>query len=196
MSVAESKVKQVLENPLEYDGWTIQGLGMLRLHLDGQRDTRLHIWDTQTALNDQLSAHDHPWDIVSSMIYFGSMGNQRYAIGDDGDIPIQISRVLCGIGSDFEGGTTAGMMTELGSREEYGPGEKYSLEATEFHNSFPSRGAVTVIERRERPDLELAGDRKMATICWSGEQDWYREGFNRVATVDEILHFTGLVALS
>lgn len=196
MSIAESRVKEIIKRPLDYDGWTIQGLGMLRLHLDDSNETRLHIWDTQTALNDQTSAHDHPWDIVNSTVYFGAMGNQRYGLSNEGDIPIQISRVLCGIGSDFEGESTTGFMFELGERELYEPGGSYSIDATEFHNSFPERGTVTVITRRFRPDLEQIVGRRVATICWTGDEDWERDGFNRVATKDEILHFTGLVALN
>jgi hypothetical protein len=33
MAVAESLVRDILQDPLAHDGWTIQGLGMLRLEI-------------------------------------------------------------------------------------------------------------------------------------------------------------------
>jgi hypothetical protein len=186
MTVAESIVCKILQNPLDHNGWTIQGLGMLRLELDSAGRERLHIWDPGTALNDAASAHDHPWDINESRIYFGSMSNQRYERVSAGGFPMQEARVMCGVGSHLVGEPRPVLLDRARPLEHYDPGDSYSMRAEEFHNSFPTPGAVTVIHRTFRPD------RNIATICWSGGGSWNQDGFTRVATKEEILHFTGL----
>jgi hypothetical protein len=185
MAVAESLVRTIIERPLEYSGWTVQGLGMLRLELDDTRVDRLHIWDPSKELNSVRSAHDHPWDIEESAIYFGFMGNQRFWESDTGAIPMRAQAVQCGIGSRLLGDPRP-VLLEAGPMEGYEPGERYSMGAEEKHDSFPVPGTTTVIRRRFRDD------RNIATICWEGEGAWQEEGFTRVATVGEILHFTGL----
>lgn len=190
MAVAESEVREILRNPLDHDGWTIQGLGMLRLHLNTDRSQRLHIWDPSQAFDTRLSLHDHPWDILSSTVYFGRMGNVRYEIADEGDVPVQVSEVVCGVGGYLRGDTREGYARVIGEREEYLPGESYSMQAEEFHTSYPDTGTVTVIEKGFRDN------RSIATLAWTGGGEWSYDGeFARPATVEEIQHFTGLVAV-
>lgn len=188
MAMAESKVREILAHPLDYNGWTIQGLGMLRLHLNDQHTERLHIWDPNMVLNNVVSAHDHPWDLDAT-IYFGKMGNQRYSIGGKTGVPAQGSLVNCGLNSHFVGEVFQTTLLEEKGLELYVPGSSYHMEAEELHDSFPEPGTVTVINKGPRPE------RDVATIIWLGGGAWQEEGFTREATKDEILHFTGLVAL-
>lgn len=185
MSLAESKVREILRDPFGHDGWTVQGLGMLRLDMGTQR---LHIWDPDTALNQVVSAHDHPWD-MDSRIYFGKQGNQRFTLREAeevGGLVVQVSKVVCGVGSHLEGAPGAGRLVEAGAYESYGPGERYAMRAEELHDSFPEPGTVTVIDRGYRDD------RSLATICWAGSSGWQQEGFTHVASREEIQHYVGL----
>jgi hypothetical protein len=184
--IAESRIRAILADPFEHNGWTIQGLGMLRLELD-EKD-RLHIWDPRAALNEVSSVHDHLWDFTS-FNYFGGMGNQRYVLDAADGVAMQMSRVQCGVGSHLLGEPRHVMVAEEGPQEEYGPGEQYSMKAEEFHESFPLSGTVTVIRR------QLRRNRDIATVCWAGGGEWKQEGFTRHATRDEILRFVRQVRL-
>lgn len=184
----ESEIADILNHPLDYDGWVAAGLGLLRLPLNDERTERLHIWDTEQALNDVASAHDHPWDLDAT-IYFGKMGNQRYRTSDEGGVPAQGSSVVCGVGGYLTGENFQTRLHEAADLEVYEPGETYHMEAEEFHNSFPDRGTVTVITKGLRPE------RNIATILWASQEPWKQEGFTREASAEEIMHFVGLVAL-
>lgn len=190
MSISETKVREILNHPLEYDDWVIQGLGMLRLPLTPDGSERLHIWDPQRALNEQPSVHNHPWDIVESRVYFGQMGNQRYAISENGNLPMTASDVNCGVGSHLMGEPRPVAIAEVSDFEVYEPGEHYAMDAEEFHNSFPVTGTVTIMKRNFKEN------RHLATICWAGDEEWKQANFTREATRGEILSFTGLVALT
>lgn len=184
--IVESKVRKILADPLAHNGWTVQGLGMLRLELNGT--DRLHIWDPRAALNQVSSVHDHAWDFTSFSL-FGGIGNQRYVLDAAEGVAMQASQVQCGVGSHLIGDPRPVVVAEAAPQEEYGPGEHYSMRAEEFHNSFPLPGTVTVIRRRFRDD------RDVATICWAGGGEWKQEGFTRDATHDEILRFVRQVRL-
>jgi hypothetical protein len=183
--IAESEVRAILAHPLAYNGWTVQGLGMLRLELTPDGSVRLHIWDPDAAKNTAASAHNHPWDIERSQIYSGSMGNQYFELDVADGVQMQASLVRCGVGSHLLEKPRLVMVSEAGPREIYGPGEQYSMSAEQFHDSFPTPGTVTVIRRRLR-DIDTA------TICWAGGGAWNQEGFTRMATPMEILHFAAL----
>lgn len=189
MTVAESVVREILRNPFDYSGWTIQGLGMLRLEMGPGNRERLHIWDPGSALNDVLSVHDHNWDIDQSYIYCGSMGNQRYVRAGEGGLLMQEAQVKCGVGSHLVGELRESSWAPEAPLETYGPGECYSMRAEEFHYSLPTVGTVTVISRTFRPE------RDVATMCWLGGGSWNQEGFTRLATKEEILYFVNLARL-
>jgi hypothetical protein len=123
---------------------------------------------------------------------FGKQGNQRFKLSSEesaGAIAVQISKVVCGIGSHLEGTAEKGWLVKAGELEVYGPGEGYYMDADELHDSFPEPGTVTIIDREARDDKALA------TICWAGGGDWKQEGFTRVATLEEIQEYAGLAAL-
>lgn len=183
MSVTESRVKEILAHPFDHD-WSIQGLGMLRTYLDDEHIERLHIWDTDRAVTEVSTIHDHPWDF-SSRIVAGRLYNQRYQHSyslTDGD-PFHTSQIHCGAGGGLIGATHR-VRLSLDPIEGYEPGDVYSQSAPELHQSDPSRGAVTVISRTFR------AERDIATVCWR-TGDWV-SAEPRSATMAEIEHFIGL----
>lgn len=181
----EAQVRAVLRDPLAGGRvWTIQGLGMLRTYLDPEEVERLHIWDTGAAVPDVSTIHDHPWDFESRIVS-GQVVNQRFDVLDAARpnmvaMPFYRARIRCG-----EGG---GLVSEpdpvlvlAHAPEEMGPGAGYSQEAAEVHESFPDRGAVTVIRRTFRTD------RDHATVLWQ-HGDWV-SAEPRLATPAEVMGF-------
>jgi hypothetical protein len=179
---SERAVLHVLHNPLGRD-WSIQGFGMLRTYLDTEQAHRLHIWDAARANEEVSTIHDHPWDFTSRL-YSGTLTNVRF-IEDETAQLYQGARIRCGVG----GGLVDDGPAELhGLREEadglYLPGDTYSMEAPELHESLPSAGAVTVISRT------FKGDRDHARVFWA-TGDWVTAE-PRKATPAEVLAFTKL----
>lgn len=186
-AITESAVNEILAHPFDRD-WTIQGFGMLRTYLDDERVGRLHIWDADQAVDDVSTIHDHPWDFTSRIVR-GSIRNERFLNHE------QLSNTMCSApemwSAKIRCGEGGGILTDaqrvrICSKgvERYDTGESYSMEAPELHESFPSRGAVTIIER------SFHADRDIATVCWrSGE--WV-SAEPRPATRAEIEHFVGL----
>jgi hypothetical protein len=182
----QASVLQILANPFDYK-WTIQGFGMLRTYLDSEHSERLHIWDPDIAVPEVSTIHDHPWDFTSR-IFLGQLRNQRYVLDAPHGDKFTTARVRCGAGGGLIGPprqTVIGQPTD--SAEHYGPGDMYSQEAPEFHESFPSPGTVTVITRSFLPSRDIAN------MCWRTGQ-WV-SGEPRPATREEIEHFVSLTRL-
>lgn len=179
--IAESKIDEILNSPFDYE-WSIQGFGMLRTYLDTEHVQRLHIWDPQEAVIDVSTIHDHPWDF-KSLVVRGTLQNQRYNVTPADDGNYESMQIVCGIGGHTIGNSvpTHVVGTPI---ETYVSGDTYNMEAPEFHESLPSRGAVTVIERK------FHVERDIATVCYTGE--WV-SAEPRLATKDEITHFINLV---
>jgi hypothetical protein len=181
MSYTESLVNDVLANPFDHE-WSIQGFGMLRTYLDDERMDRLHIWDAEQAVDDVSTIHDHPWDF-SSRIVRGHLKNQRYDVDAEHGAQFMTQQIVCGVGGHSIG-VPRPTLIRPHAPEVYRAGEQYGQEATEFHESFPSRGAVTVITR------SFKADRDIATVCWRNG-DWV-SAEPRPATRAEIDHFIAL----
>ena len=180
--VTESKINEVLAHPLDYE-WSIQGFGMLRTYLDDEHVHRLHIWDVDAAVQDVSTIHDHPWDFTSRIVG-GAIRNQRFVIhGSDAAPEFWRARIRCGEGGHM---LTEPERVRICSEgvEQYVRGQSYSMLAPELHESFPSRGAVTVISR------SFHADRDTATVCWRSG-DWVTAE-PRPATRAEIEHFAAL----
>lgn len=166
--------------------WSIQGFGMLRLYLDDGQVGRLHIWDTkQMAVEDVSTVHDHPWDLDSRIIS-GMLCNQRYERNGAGEGSEHWKAVLIRTG---EGGHPLHDPVDWFLRpkppETYHPGDKYHQDAPEIHESLPSRGCVTVVERTfSRP-------RDIATSLYRNTPEWV-SAEPRPATKEEVDHFVGL----
>lgn len=186
-------VRTILERPYAFD-WTMQGLGMLRLYLRGQHGAgdvmRLHIWDPDMAVENVSAIHDHPWGFTSTVLA-GTMQNVRYwedaacpgtECRDCGDY--QRIRIRCGVGGCAVSEIESAALHRL-NIERYGAGEVYSQDAEELHRSFPSRGAVTIIERHF-----TGADRDHANVYWKSGP-WV-SAEPRPATRAEVQHMTEL----
>lgn len=178
----EREVREILCNPFDRK-WTLQGFGMLRTYLDDDEVGRLHIWDVdEMSVPDVSTIHNHPWDFASRIVS-GHLDNQRYVVVPTTDGEYTAADLRTG-----EGGGLAAAPYQVQvvphEIECYSPGETYSQEAFEYHESLPKWGTVTVIERKfTRP-------RDYATVCWS-TPTWV-SAEPRLATQAEIVHFTEL----
>jgi hypothetical protein len=174
-------VMNALAHPFDYE-WSLQGFGMLRAYLDAEQIIRLHIWDLGSAFPDVSRIHDHPWDFTSRIVT-GQMGNQRYTVdGPDGEEFLS-ARIRCGEQAQLLEEPTRALVSAQ-PQESYGPEERYSQEATEFHESFPLPGTVTVIQRSFKKNREIA------RVLWR-EGPW-GDAKPRPATQEEVKHFIGL----
>lgn len=177
----ESEVLAILRDPY-HRKWTIQGFGMLRLYLADDEVERLHIWDQSMSVEDVSTVHDHPWDLTSRIIS-GRMGNQRYVrdlVGDQWNAV----RIRTGEGGHVLADPEHWLLRPL-ETEVYEPGESYHQDAPEIHESLPTPGTVTVVERT------FSRKRDVATSCYRDTPDWV-SAEPRPATVLEIEHFVRL----
>jgi hypothetical protein len=179
-----SEVTAILAHPFDYD-WSIQGFGMLRAYLDPDHVWRLHLWDLDSAFPDVSRIHDHPWDFTSRIVV-GRMDNQRYEVdGPEGE-PYQSARILCGESAHLlEEPVTA--LVAPKATEHYGPEDFYAQEAPEFHESFPTAGAVTLVKRNFKQN------RDVARVLW--REGVWGDAAPRPATQQEIEHFVSLAML-
>lgn len=179
----ESKIKEILTDPFDYV-WTLQGFGMLRTYLDNDEVERLHIWDTNSAVPDVSVIHDHPWDFTSRIIS-GRLTNQRYVFDPEDGEEVSVAFIKTGEGGGLRTEPYKIHVISL-EPEHYVPGDLYGQLAAEVHESIPSNGTVTLIERK----FYGPRDDQVATVCWR-TGDWV-SAEPRPATHYEILHFTGL----
>lgn len=150
MNHTANLIHSILTNAKRFE-WSIQGLGMLRLYLDG--DCRLHVWSKAHIAEAVTPVHDHPWDFDSTIIS-GSLTNLIYQPREQG-LPYFKQRILCGPGGGIDGEPTPiGLICT--SRQAYGPGDSYAQKAEVIHESMPEDGCVTLIKRTQRPDTEHA----------------------------------------
>lgn len=138
------------------DGWTIQGFGMVRFHLD---DTyRINIWDLNHRVENVSDIHTHPWDF-DSVVVAGDVLNQRFidvgyhnvvskskSIKPDW-LPVNHMRITPGVhGGGIE---DLGLTHLVALKPETVPaGATYSQSADEIHRSLPTHLSITMNERR------------------------------------------------
>jgi hypothetical protein len=167
-------VHAILKNHATYD-WSIQGLGMLRLHLS--EGVRLHVWDGRFATTDGDSTiHAHPWDF-HSFVVSGEVRQQRFTEDPQGLYGFSRVTIRCGCG----GGPVAA--PEYASliahpEERYSAGECYTQEAHEIHESAPTDGTVTLVTRTFKTDTEHA------FVYFTGDE--WRSAEPRAATREEV----------
>ncbi len=164
VSLIRALVKHVLMNALDYK-WSLQGFGMLRLHLDDEH--RLNVWDSRFRVPNVSMMHTHPWDF-KSLVVSGTLVNQRYAIEKtkmwpDGEV-YHSALIKPGTGGGMLG-TVAGVVADptkienlwllAKKTENFRTGDVYSQKADEIHVSHPSDGAVT-LNKRTRVGEDLA----------------------------------------
>lgn len=157
-----SLIRTILNNPHDFDDWTLQGFGMLRLYLT--KAIRLHLWHSEFAVADVSLLHDHPWDF-ESYIVSGRLVNYRYAEVLHNGSPWQYSKIKCGAGGGMRSDPERVLLVES-SPEILVGGNIYNQRSDEIHKSIPDDGTVTLIEREFKPDTEHA------RVFWPVGQDW------------------------
>lgn len=178
-----AEIMPILLDPLRHQGWTIQGLGMLRLFLSPDKKRRLHVWHSHLRVQDVSTKHTHPWDL-ESVVVAGKLINRRSyeAIGQ----PTH-NRVLirCGAeGCELEPPTPVCLVPK--PIEIYEPGQKYSQLANEIHDSGYVDGTVTICDR----DYDFTKEER--AYVYYGLNDQWGSARPRDAKPWEILTYCGL----
>lgn len=167
----------VLSDPHKYD-WTIQGFGLLRMHMDG--DARFHIWDHSRAYHNVSMIHDHAQWGLHSTIVCGALTNVRFVESDVG-IPYNHMRIIAGAGGrPLEEPSVIKLRAQ--ERELYGPGDCYFQQPDEIHITTAKRGTVTVMQKFP------TADGTTARVFWPIGKQW-GSAEPRKATKDEIESF-------
>lgn len=176
-------VENILKHP-EGFSWQMQGLGMLRIYLDGAKKFRLHIWDSALRVPGVSALHNHPWDLKSKVVA-GVYKQYRYVpIQTYHTIREEFNRVTikCGEGA----ACTSDVEKVLLSRqplEEYTEGQEYFQQASEIHWSIPEDGTVTLVDRTPKEDADHA------CVYWRGKGGWVTAE-PRLATAEEVKSVT------
>jgi hypothetical protein len=174
-------VRPILEAPLYYH-WTVQGFGMLRTYIDGNKVWRLNVWNKALVVPNVSTIHNHPWHF-ESWIIAGRFANRRYTEEQIGTA-YSVATIKTGEGGGVRSETTAVSLRSHGD-EMYRPGDHYKQRADEIHESFYSNGCVT-LNKRER-----VGDGEHARVYWPAGLEWV-DAEPRAATEEEITTTAGL----
>lgn len=187
-ALTERGILDILKHPLD-EPWTIQGFGMLRLYLADDQISRLHIWDTEEmAVEDVTRTHDHPWDFTSRIVS-GSLTNLRFNYGTIYSGADHWAGMVIKTGEDAKGlADPEDFWLDPSEPEHYVPGDVYHQDAPEIHESMPSRGAVTLVERT------FSRERDRATVFFRKGDSWV-DARVKPATKAEIMHFTRLALI-
>lgn len=166
------EVRDLLEHP-ERCQWQVQGFGMLRTYLEGPTEPRLQVWDQRLATWHNNAIHDHPW-AFTSVIVAGVLFNQRFDITTYQkhlEPDMQGRGLTNGHMTEIIPGTRGGQLSERPVRpcsirpkpvEVYSMGDTYSQTHREMHLTRYQQGTVTLIERFDREEADLA------RIAWYG----------------------------
>lgn len=154
-------VEFVLYNAHKFT-WSLQGLGMLRLYLPNE--ARLHIWDKTFAYPNASPIHDHAQWALQSTIISGRLFNTRYIECVDG-VSYNYAIFKAGFGTQQK---TQQQQIKLQrqNNEEYGPGDTYSQNPAEIHETNSIRGTVTIMQKYPTIDGETA------RIFWPVGEEW------------------------
>lgn len=161
-------------------GWSLQGLGMLRKYLTADKRFRLHVWDSRYRTPDVSMMHTHPWDF-ESVVVAGGVNNHRYIRSAYGRIPVMEMDIICGEGGGPCPADARQVSLEGLPTESFSEGQTYTQKAEEIHVSFPTDGAVTIIDRRFHEDTETA------KVFYEVDGEWV-SAEPRPATTLEVMH--------
>jgi hypothetical protein len=175
--------RHILSNCKNYH-WTLQGFGMLRLHLPDNH--RLHVWNHHYAVCDVSTIHDHlQWGLHSTIIG-GALVNRILEIDPNGDSHM-VGVIKPGIQETpgkvlwREPPKPCGLYEV--SRRVYLPGEQYEQAPSVIHESLPEDGTVTLIRKTPTED-------ESARIFWPIQAEWV-SAEPRAATRNEIESICG-----
>ncbi|WP_101926976.1 MULTISPECIES: hypothetical protein [Luteimonas] len=162
--------------------WTLQGFGMLRLHMGC--DMRLHARSPDHAVPNVSTIHDHLQWGLTSLVICGNVENRIFREWHDGAMDSRRMHGVVlkpGVGTAFKS-ERFDTSLKLASRREYTAGERYSQEPSVIHESVPMPGTVTLMQKRPTQD-------ESARVFWPHGQDWV-SAEPRAATADEISAIT------
>lgn len=180
MNLDKLLVKTILRNAVNLGrGWTVQGLGMLRLYLDDS--TRLHVWNSRFIIPGVSPLHTHPW-AFDSIVVAGTVRQRRYTekICTEYIQSFNRAQITCGANAKIEQQDKV-WLSEL-PEEVFNEGQSYRQWAEEIHRSYPEDGTVTLVTRH------FQADREHAYVYWQGENGFV-SAEPRNATPEEIQVF-------
>lgn len=182
--ITRDLVRTILLKANQY-AWTVQGFGMLRLHLSDS--VRLNLWHRDFRVPNVSMMHTHPWDF-DSLIVSGQIVNVRYnrqALGPDDAFAFYSQGVI-------KPGPGGGLLEDRGTvnliecyPEYYRAGDCYHQKHDEIHVSHPGNGTVTVNYRQR-----IGED--TALVFWPYGTSWV-SAEPRHATLDEVKRFVDAV---
>ena len=172
----------VLKYPDRHE-WSLQGFGMLRTYLGP--DLRLHIWDPDFRVEAVSDIHDHPWHF-ESIVLSGWIENRRYCIKEGSPFTSHNQgRIICGPNPAERGPKDVKpVLLHQWCEGVFRPGDVYRMQADELHASFPSPGAVTLVQR-----AKANKDPELAFVYWPIGSEWVGAE-PRPATRDEVRRIT------
>lgn len=146
--------------------WSLQGFGMLRLHLPG--DFRLHVWDSRFAVPNVSTIHDHLQWGLESIIISGKLTNQRFDVQHEKRVgvnqPYNMVTLKPGYGTYHK--TDAEVVYLAPQKPEvYGPGDVYVQHPNEVHESRPEDGTITLMRKLPTGD-------DSARVFWPLGEEW------------------------
>lgn len=154
-------VHHVLTNAWKFE-WSMQGLGMLRLHLSD--NFRVHVWDTRFAFPGASPIHDHQQWGLSSLVLSGRMINTRF-VEAKGEPTHLFATIKAGYGCYFKHDPKPIRLVECAD-EMYPAGQRYSQTPKEIHWSRPQNGTVTIMQKTPSEDGESA------RVFWPIGEEW------------------------
>lgn len=176
--VLKALAQWILTNALKFE-WSLQGMGMLRLHLPG--NYRLHIWDSRYRTLNVSMVHDHlQWGLHSTIVA-GRLVNRRYVEADDGE-PYNFATLKPGYGCYFKHDPKPCSLTELGP-DTYTAGQSYSQAPAEIHETDAEDGTVTLMRKTPTDD-------ESARVFWATGEEWV-SAEPRHATAEEVADIAG-----
>ena len=150
----------------DHTKWSLQGMGMLRLHLPD--NCRLHIWDSRYRVENVSMIHDHlQWGLESTVVA-GSITNIRYyEITDETDPDgkdYMYTILKPGVGCFFKEEPKP-IRLDLHTKVTYGPGKSYAQQPRDIHESDPLDGTVTFMRKHPTGD-------ESARVFWPAGTEW------------------------
>lgn len=178
VKMIRSTVKAILTRAEAY-AWSIQGFGMLRLHLADE--FRINVWDGRFRVPGVSLMHTHPWDF-DSLIVSGMLNNVRFS-QDPAGTDYEIGMIKPGPGGGLLESAGRTFLAQQPT-ETYQSGQWYRQVHSEIHISDPADGCVT-FNRRHR----VGEDRAM--VYWPRGETWV-SAEPRAANTDEIRQIASL----
>jgi len=174
LELLRATVSELLKRSGDPIHWSAKGIGMARLSLPNRR--RLHLWHTNFMWADNALKHTHPWGLRSTIVA-GVLENRRFTIGEDGK-PYHVRRVDCGAGTCEQYQVEDASLVR-GRREVYNPGDSYSQDPGEIHESRAMEGTVSIMSK-------VGDDTGQALVFYHHWADAYERTPNRIELAEAI----------